>query len=69
LSYINLQTSADQGVTARAQPVAPVSYPRRVVWFQNINGEPLMRLITALKLFGPELSNLIEERARARFGG
>jgi hypothetical protein len=49
--------------------VVPVSYPRRVVWFQNINGEPLMRLITALKLFGPELSNLIEERARARFGG
>jgi hypothetical protein len=37
--------------------------------FKNINGEPLMRLITALKLFGPELSNLIEERARARFGG
>jgi hypothetical protein len=29
------------GVTASAQPVAPVSYPRRVVCSQNINGEPL----------------------------
>jgi hypothetical protein len=33
------------GVTARAQPVVPVSYPRRVVCSQNINSErAFMRL-------------------------